>query len=1193
MQLRGLEIYGFKSFADRTKFAFDSGITGIVGPNGCGKSNIVDAIRWVLGEQKTKNLRSDKMESVIFNGTNMRKKANFAEVSLTFENTKNILPTEYTTVTITRKLYRTGDSEYLINHVQCRLKDINDLFMDTGVSSDSYAIIELKMVDQMLTNKDDERRRFFEEASGISKYKIRKKQTLKKLEETDTDLVRVEDLLAEIEKNLKNLEKQAKRTQKYFEVKEIYRKISAQYAYLKLQNEKKVQIEIEGQVQEWNDEIEGVNAEMALMEAKLQAIKKELIDNEQVLADSQNELNKHLRFIQEKESQRNVKNERLKYLNQRQISLTNQMETDKKQWEKIAFDVEMLKNKSEGSEIELNTQKEQVDKWKAEAEKAKQENEQKQANLREQEKEHRELEAELRNFVREKDMQGVRLKSLESELARAEEDRISREGDLDEFFEKRQTLTEEVEELDEKLKQLSEQKRAHEELLKSTENQVTNLKDEVYKRNRVLDAKQNEYNLTKSLVDKLEGFPESVKYLKKNVAALKDTPLLSDIFACKDEYKAIIEQYLEPYLSYYVVDNQQDATDAIELLAKATKGRANFFLLDELNNYPHTNRLSSLQDDGKGKVENNEQKGISALSLIDAAEKHQSLANFLLGNVFIIEEESEIPQNVTDERIFLAKNGKTLRRKFVQSGGSMGIFDGKRLGRAKNLENLSVEIAELNGKLKEEKETLAQASKQFEELRKVRYDEQIQPLNRKLIEKQRDVQLLTTREKEHREFIARVGLRTDNLKKEVGQIRLKISELTPEIEGAQVQLNRLNLTLSEERAAAQEILIQYNTASANYNQANIKFIQLTNGLDNLKREIAQKDAQAQTLATNEEKNRQELTVVKKDIDELVESNFQDDAEIVEMHEKKKVLENQTDKYEQMLAQTKINIRKAEEEIEFERKKRETLQSRLQRLKDQLTEVRLQITSLRERMSVEFEIDVETIDISIFEKNIREYNLETIESQLFKVRNQVQTFGEINPMAIEAFTEMKERYDFIQQQCADLREAKQLLLDTIAEIDGTAKEKFMATFVEVRKNFQTVFRHLFTQDDTCDLLLTNPDNPLESEIDIMARPKGKRPLSISQLSGGEKTLTAVALLFSIYLIKPAPFCIFDEVDAPLDDANIDKFNNIIRDFSKDSQFIIVTHNKRTMTASRVIYGITMEDTGVSRVLPVNLEMLNLN
>ncbi|RMG54044.1 MAG: chromosome segregation protein SMC, partial [Bacteroidetes bacterium] len=368
MKLTHLEIFGFKSFAERQRFAFDEGITGIVGPNGCGKSNIVDAIRWVLGEQRTKNLRSDKMENIIFNGTKSKRKANFAEVSLTFENTRNLLPTEYSTVTITRKLFRSGDSEYQINGVTCRLKDIQNLFLDTGISSDSYAIIELKMVDEILTNKDNERRRFFEEAAGISKYKMRKKQTLKRLQDTDADLERVEDLLFEIDKNLKSLEKQARRTQRYFELKEKYKQVSSQFAWLAMRTIREEQRQVQILEQNLADQVLATQSAMAQREARLADLKKELVDHERMAAEAQADFNKHLREIQSVETEKSIKSERLKYLQQREVAIQNQMQTERVQAERNREAVLRLQTQLEQLEADFRAQEQQEASLKGERE---------------------------------------------------------------------------------------------------------------------------------------------------------------------------------------------------------------------------------------------------------------------------------------------------------------------------------------------------------------------------------------------------------------------------------------------------------------------------------------------------------------------------------------------------------------------------------------------------------------------------------------------------------------------------------------------------------------------------------------------------------------------------------------------------------------------------------------------------------
>ncbi|MDX2247694.1 MAG: chromosome segregation protein SMC [Bacteroidia bacterium] len=1180
MQLTSLEIFGFKSFAERTRFVFDKGITGIVGPNGCGKSNVVDSIRWVLGEQKTRNLRSDKMENIIFNGTKTKRKSNFAEVSLTFENTKNILPTEYTTITITRKLYRSGESEYLLNGVTCRLKDIQDLFLDTGVSSDSYAIIELKMVDEMLTNKDNERRKFFEEAAGISKYKVRKKQTLKRLEETDADLERVEDLLFEIDKNLKSLEKQARRTQRYFEIKEQYKQISSQYAFLAVKSIKEEQKQVQILEQNLTDELTSVHAAMARFEARLQELKKELVDNEKMLAHAQAEFNRHLQKIQSVETEKSIKSERLKYLQQREISIQNQIETEKRQLERNESSLAQLNEEFARIEKEFQEQQRKESALKGEKETLYVQNQEESAKTAELSGEHRETEQELQNLTREKEIKRVQIQSLEGELQRAEEDINRRSEDLDVFTEKGKTLESEVFSLEKHFQELSAQQENHITETRTTEQLVNNLKDNVYKTNRLLDARQNEFNLTKSLVENLEGFPESVKFLKKNAQWMKGAPLLSDVFAVPEEYKVAFENYLEPYLSYYVVKTRQDAILSVHLLAEASKGRANFFILEELEHFKSSNPLLFTQ----AKL---------ALDVVDFAEDYKKLAAFLLSNVYIVQSENDFPDDPSGDTVFITHAGNVSRRKYMVGGGSLGLFEGKRLGRAKNLEKLDKEIAKLQKQLTNEKVELDQASRKLEGLKKLDFRQQIEPVRKELLEKQRDLSVLQSREKEHREFLARVGQRTESLEEELENLRRFLIEIDPKLKTRLEQLQQLTSQVVLQREKTQETSDRLAEITQKFNQEHIRLIHLTNQHSNLQREIDQRTESIERFGETNKKLREELEQVRKDTDHLINSNMQDDEVIVDMYNQKREKEGQVNLLEEKVGMTKNSIHQVETKLSEERKSREHVLQKQADLKEKITEIKLEVTSLRERMSVEFQVEINNlVQEELFDKPLESYDVKEVEEKLLGLRSKVQTYGEINPLAVEAFNEMKERFDFINGQKEDLVEAKKSLLNTIAEIDITAKEKFLETFAKVREHFQVVFRSLFSEDDKCDLLLLDEENPLESEISIIARPKGKRPLTIKQLSGGEKTLTAVALLFAIYLIKPAPFCIFDEVDAPLDDANIDKFNNIIRQFSDTSQFIIVTHNKRTMAATNVMYGVTMENTGVSRLLPVDLTALNL-
>ena len=1178
MLLKSLEILGFKSFAERTKFVFDGGITGIVGPNGCGKSNVVDSIRWVLGEQKTRNLRSDKMENIIFNGTQKKRKGNFAEVSLTFENTKNLLPTEYTTVTITRKLYRSGESEYQINGVSCRLKDIQNLFMDTGVSSDSYAIIELKMVDEILTNKDNERRKFFEEAAGISKYKIRKRQTLKKLQDTDADLDRVEDLLFEIEKNLKTLEKQARRTQKYFEIKEQYRLTSSQYAYLTMGTIREKQKQIEILSQNLSDQLVAHQSSLAQQEARMLDLKKIQLDHEDRLGSAREQLHQHTRKIQSVETQKSIKNERLKFLRQREVSLQDQLQTEQKQ-----------KSENEAKQAELssrmNMERESLTKYEREEGSLKEQMEQARKVFEEQktlfqslQEQVNSLTSEVQQHNRDKEIKLVQLESLKGELQRAEEDRNQRSEDLDAFTEKSQSLNEITGSLEKQVQELRNKSEAHQASIEDTEQLLTQAKDQVYKSNRLLDAKQNEFNLTKSLVENLEGFPESVKFLKKNAQWIKNAPLLSDIFSCPEEYKVALENYLDTYLSYYIVPTRKDAALAVHLLADAAKGRANFFVLEELDNYKASTPILFTQ-------------AKAAMDVVDVAQPYKKLASFLLDNVYLVPEEKLIPDDIEEGTIFLTQTGNLSRRKYIMSGGSLGLFEGKRLGRAKNLDKLDKEIGKLQKKLGDEKSALEQFQQKLNDLKKVSYRKELDELSQQLQEKQRDLSVLQSREKEYREFISRVGQRSDALINQQQELEKELEAIHPLIRQKEEELLQSRSSFETRRQEMETAQDSMEALSQTYNQAHITLIQQQNQFQALSNEHQLVDSQIQRYLDNQTKLNADLKQVAVDMDEIINSNKEDDDNIIHMYDQKKNMESTVGVIEEQVAQTRNSLVEVEENLTKVRRNREEVLERQRELESNQTEIKLEFNSLRERMRVEFDIDISKLrEEDLFEDFPENYNQSKIEQTVQDLRAKVQRFGEINPMAVEAFNEMKERFDFINGQKEDLLEAKESLLTTIAEIDQTAKEKFLETYHTVRDNFQRVFRSLFMEEDKCDLVLLDPENPLESEINIIAQPKGKRPLTIKQLSGGEKTLTAVALLFAIYLIKPAPFCVFDEVDAPLDDANIDKFNNIIRDFAQMSQFIIVTHNKRTMAQTNTIYGVTMEERGISRVLPIDLEDL---
>ena len=842
MRLNKIEIKGFKSFGDKTIINFNSGVTGIVGPNGCGKSNIVDAIRWVLGEQKTSLLRSDKMENIIFNGSKSRKKLQLAEVSISFDNTKNLIPTEYSTVTVTRKYFRSGDSEYLLNDVKCRLKDITNLFLDTGISSNNYAIIELSMVDNILNDKDNSRLHLFEEAAGISKFRKRKKETFNKIKQTELDLDRVEDLVYEIEKNLRSLKRQAKQTEKYHKYKDEYKIISINVALevskttmssLKEQKQKLTKVE---------NENTKVITDLAKRNSKLESAKSSLIPYEKKLLKLQKKLNQVLDKIRNFEESKRMKSQKAKMLIEKIEDLRDRIKYDTESNKRSEFSISSIQKEISSNEKEL---KKVIDK----------------------------------------------LKITKKDYTKYEEE----------------------------------------------------LKD-------------------------------------KNVK-------ITDIKEVEDQFR-------------------------------------------QLNH-----NIESIS---------NKRNQVERLLLLDNIDKKS-----------VVEKIKSI-----DKEILELKKG------------------------FKTIENL---------------------------------------------------------------------FKTEN--KEI------------------IRINKL-----------------FSEKSKDLSTDEIKYNSLKNNIESLKKEMEYKNA---TYESNKRRIAENIDNLKKSEKEVVKIDTDTDSNdnsLIKLYDEKSKSEKDLQKFEDEYYKLKSTISLDDSSIKELQNKKDINLNLIDELKSNIYDNEIELNSVEQRLSIEFDLDINTCkaDKDFF----KDSSVDSMINRREELKEKIEKIGQINPLAMEAYKEIKERHEFITKEREDLLEAKDSLLKTIEEIDIVAKESFLKSFEKIKSNFKTVFRSLFTDDDDCDLLINDEENPLESSIEIMAKPKGKKPLTINQLSGGEKTLTATSLLFAIYLLKPAPFCVFDEVDAPLDDANIDKFNKIVNKFSNTSQFIIVTHNKRTMNNADIIYGITMPEQGVSKVVPVDLRNLKV-
>jgi chromosome segregation protein len=1153
----------------------DHPITGIVGPNGCGKSNIVDAIRWVIGEHKIKNLRSDNLEDLIFNGSRTRSGSGMAEVSLTFENTRNLLPTEFTTVTITRKFYKNGESEYRLNDVACRLKDIHNLFLDTGVSNDSYAIIELGMVDDIIKDKDGSRRRMLEQAAGISIYKARKKEAKQKLEATDSDLSRIEDLLFEISSNLRSLESQAKKAERYFLVRAEYKTVSVELAKASLEH-------FNDQYKSLNEQNETESERRTALEALVQegerAIEKDksgLLEQERELNVMQKAFNELLNRVRQLEGDKRLAAQRLEHLKEREKGLNDQINASdlrltqlqegitsaEKQIVTETSSLDELRKTLEACRSSLDEQRRVFDEKKKELDLAR---------GRVQQIQRRQFEAEKKVAVADSSVT-----NFQKNIHHLQEEAAGRGKQIAQVQSERETADKALEA---KKQALDELQKKQEELKKNiveTQSSLESLRSLLTDEHRKLDARKNEHDLLKSLVDSLEGYPDSIKFLKRNKEWNSQAPLLSDVFVVQPEYRTALESVLDQYLNFYVVENVAEAAQAIQLLDSNKKGKANFLLLD------------AIEKAGQSQVFEDANGGVRALDVVEVDEKYRSLAQYLLGRVSIHENLQTGAQGRPGE-ILVDKSGRYKGEQFNVGGGSVGLFEGNKIGRAKNLERLAADIQSLTEKVNGLRTQISQAQSQLSGFQNSLADRAIEQTRQEISRLQNSIVNFGHRIETYESANANGAKRIQELEAQLAQVTDSVSGTRDELKQVSKEQEEIAAAVKSAEGVAAQAEQVFNQAMQQYNAQNLQYTRQQSKLESLKGELTFRNNQLAETRRQIEQAREGLSSARSGIGETEKQLHSGDEELSNLLGRKDADERSLNQKDKAYYELRNALGAAESALSQKRKEKESADALLSGIKDKLTDMKLRLAGMKERLHVEFKVSLDEI---LDEARTDERTVDELTIEAERMKKRIEGMGEINPTAIEAFTEIKARYDFIVEQKSDLVNARESLLATIEEVETTANNRFRETFDAVRENFIQVFKALFTAEDSADLRLTDPDKIAESEIEIYAQPKGKKPSTLTQLSGGEKTLTSTAFLFAIYLIKPAPFCILDEVDAPLDDANVGKFTNMIRKFSDNSQFIIVTHNKQTMAAVDVIYGVTMQEPGVSKLVPVDFRSLN--
>ncbi len=1176
MRLKKLEVKGFKSFAKQTVIHFSENVTGVVGPNGSGKSNVVDAIRWVLGEQRSKDLRLEKMSDVLFNGTKKRKKAGMAQVTITFDNNSGILPLEYNEVAISRVLYRSGQSEYRLNNVTCRLKDIKNLLANTGIGSNSYAIIELGMVDDILQDKNNARRRMFEQAAGIHGFKQRKHETSLKLKATNDDLDRVNDLLHEILANMKQLEKQARRAKRYLKLKDEYKRSSILLSALNLSTFKERYAELKDQIQQNQASQTELYAKINNQTAAIERQKLDIQKSEGSLTEMQKKVRSVEHDVADLQRKISVLDNQIKYDEQDLIKEKNQAESNSDR-------IRAFENQQAELKVAIDAAEADIEIKRNETEDALQKRDELASKMRNVEvvknellQKQQDLNAEITGLERTLAVELNRQQVTDQAEQHTQHEAVQKQEKLVDLRQQRDEFKKNLDKQVDQVRQLERQYAEDQLNYDALKVEIEQKTEQIIECQRSLDARNNEYELLKNMIENLEGYPDSIKFLAKEHSWRRDVALLSEIINCDDKVKNAIEAVLEPYLNFYVVQGKEEAASAITLLKDAQKGRAAFF---DAAAFTEVNSPEPIEIPGF----------FPALLAIELPDQYRGLIISLLGQVYIHDGVSNFDSSTAapDHVTLVAHDGHRIQSQNRLSGGSPGLFDGLKIGRKKNLEKIQSDMLALKKQIEVLVLSKTELLDRQENIDLFKIQQQLDEKRSMLATYESEFKNLNVRQDEIEHQIAADKERLLHLRQQKTDSERVSATAVETIQQLKINYEALIAELSGESSIIDRLASELNSFNELHSQKNIALVQAESHLSNLNNEVNMITGRISELTEEVE------AIVLKDesLSQKIEDNklkFENlQRALQETLKRKTNTGEELSTTEQDYFQYKNQLAEAESLLgELNRQNRDK-QYLITSLKDEYNEIKIKLNDVTQRVKVEFNISTpELMEVEIPE----DIQSDALTTNVERMRMKIYGFGEVNPLAVEAFNEMKERYDGIALQKQDIEDAQRSLLDTIKELEQQATIQFMEALEKINIHFKQIFRSLFNAEDNCELILLDPDNPLESKIEVIAKPKGKRPQSLSQLSGGEKTLTATALLFALYLLKPAPFCIFDEVDAPLDDSNIQKFNNIIQTFSGDSQFVIITHNKLTMAAVDVIYGVYMDEPGVSGVTPVDFREL---
>ena len=1181
MYLKRLEMQGFKSFPDKTVLEFMPGITTVIGPNGSGKSNISDSIRWVLGEQSIKSLRGSKSEDIIFAGTQNRKSLGFAEVSIVIDNSDGKLPIEFSEVVVTRRIFRNGESGYFINKTPCRLKDVLELFMDTGIGKDGYSIIGQGKIDEILSNKSEERRNIFEEAAGIVKYRVRKNESEKRLEQTKLNLLRINDILSEIETNIDLLKTQSEKAKKYLSLREELKSIEIGLFLYNIDNYKLNLDEIVKNIDIINSNRTDEEARMSVLQNLKENLKIELEEIMSKIEQTQNLAFESEKKIEQINSEINVQTERIS--------------NNKQNYERYLKEIEDLQKRNEEITEEKENRIQKKDNLMSNREKFVHELEEKENKLKELsdklteeekniEDKKKQVEEDTEDKYKNKEAINIieinnqnlqkRQKTVENEIqdtiSKLDEKRMLKSDILTTFNEKEAKR----EEYKEKLAKIKTKKEEATSKIKEYEDRLNTLSSTL----RIKDSKQK---FLSEMEKEKEGYSRAVKAIllecEKNSQLNKGVKgVLANLISVPEKYQTAIETVLGATLQNIVTDTEEDAKKLIEYLRQNSLGRASFL------------PISSVKGKKVDRLIKNNLEGVIGIAsdLIKTDKKYEGIILNLLGRTVIV--------NNMDTAIILARQNSysfrivTLKGDIINSSGAISGGSNSQkttsiIGRTNQIKELEKEIDDLNKQIEQiskekekyeqsiesllkEVETLEQTSQEIEieyatEKQKLELlEETIQSLETKLDE-------LRSETKEIDETIRINFEKKKELEQTILALDQEITELTEKIK-----------VFAEQNKEKQKYIDDLNFDITNLRISVSSFDESSNSLEEILERI---EKELQTNITSIEnktkqnenivKENQELKVSIEEAQEKIKQTKLDvstSSDVVENLKKEKISKNE-------------HIRKTEEDIEEKYAIIEEIKNQANKLEVKKSKLDVELEQIINKMWEDYEVTP---------NNVGEYkkpnNVQETTKQVKTLRDQIKDLGSINIDSIEEYKQTKERYDYMCEQRLDLENSSSKLKKVIQDMTKIMKEQFETQFKVINKNFGEVFKELFG-GGKAELKLTDEEDILNSGIEIEVQPPGKKLQNMSLLSGGERAFTAIALLFAILKINPAPFCVLDEIEAALDDVNVYRFADYLKKFATETQFLVITHRKGTMEAADTVYGITMEERGISKLLSMNL------